>query len=73
MKPTSPPAPAAQAPADELAALRLENQQLRATQAAHLASQTADDRYEQRQVRFRTVFEHSPLGNKIIDKELTIK
>jgi two-component system sensor histidine kinase VicK len=73
MKPTSPPAPAAPAPADELTALRLENQQLRATQAAQLASQTADDRYEQSQVRFRTVFEHSPLGNKVIDRELTIK
>jgi two-component system sensor histidine kinase VicK len=73
MKPTSPPAPAAQASADELTALRLENQQLRATQAAQLARQAADDRYQQSQVRFRTVFEHSPLGNKIIDNELTIK
>jgi two-component system sensor histidine kinase VicK len=70
MKPARPPAPAAQAPTDELAALRLENQQLRAARAAQ---QVHDDRYEQSQVRFRTVFEHSPLGNKIIDSELTIK
>jgi len=46
---------------------------MRATQAAQLARQTADNRYQQSQVRFRTVFEHSPLGNKIIDNELTIK
>jgi two-component system sensor histidine kinase VicK len=58
---------------EELAALRQENQQLRADRAALATQQAKDDKYEQSQVRFRTVFDHSPLGNKIIDSELTIR
>jgi two-component system sensor histidine kinase VicK len=65
--------PTDRSPEEELAALRLENQQLRADRAALATQQAKDDKYEQSQVRFRTVFDHSPLGNKIIDSELTIK
>jgi two-component system sensor histidine kinase VicK len=70
MKPPNQPA---RAPHEELATLRQENQQLHADQVAQAAQQAHDDRYEQSQVRFRTVFEHSPLGNKIIDRDLVIK
>jgi PAS domain-containing protein len=31
------------------------------------------DRYEQSQQRFRTVFENSPLGQKVITPDLTIR
>jgi two-component system sensor histidine kinase VicK len=62
-----------------LLALEIENQALRA-ELQHLRQdritvqdhQALLDRYEQTQVRFRTVFEHSPLGQKIIDSDLTI-
>jgi two-component system sensor histidine kinase VicK len=60
-------------------ALEIENQALQAElQRLRQDRITADDhqalldRYEQTQVRFRTVFEHSPLGQKIIDADLTI-
>jgi two-component system sensor histidine kinase VicK len=65
--------PTDRSPEEELAALRLENQQLRADRAALATQQAKDDKYEQSQVRFRTVFDHSPLGNKIIDSDLVIK
>jgi two-component system sensor histidine kinase VicK len=58
---------------EELEALRLENQQLRADKAALAIQQAKADKYEQSQVRFRTVFDHSPLGHKIIDNELHIR
>jgi two-component system sensor histidine kinase VicK len=60
-------------------ALEIENQALRAElqRLRQLHTPLEDykalvDRYEQTQVRFRTVFEHSPLGQKIIDADLTI-
>jgi two-component system sensor histidine kinase VicK len=66
-------------PNDALAALELENQALRAElqrlrqdRTNVKEHQALVDRYEQTQVRFRTVFEHSPLGQKIIDSDLTI-
>ncbi len=71
--PTSQPDPTISSLQEELAALRLENQQLRADRAALATQQAKDNKYEQSQVRFRTVFDHSPLGNKIIDSELVIK
>ncbi|MGI4741611.1 MAG: PAS domain S-box protein [Janthinobacterium lividum] len=54
-------------------ALRAENQRLRQDRAAVADHQALADRYEQTQARFRTVFEHSPLGQKIIDSDLTIR
>lgn len=56
----------------ELQALRAENAQLRAQQAETAGQQKLDAAYEQSQARFRTVFENSPLGQKIIDPDLTI-
>ena len=73
MTPTRPSDPTDRSMSEELAALRQENQQLRADRAALATEQAKEDRYEQSQVRFRTVFEHSPLGNKIIDNELVIR
>jgi PAS domain-containing protein len=71
--------PEAPSPNYELLALKIKNQALRA-ELQHLRQdrttvadyQALVDRYEQTQVRFRTVFEHSLLGQKIIDSELTI-
>lgn len=54
-------------------ALRDELAQLRTAQAALAVQQAKADRYEQSQVRFRTVFEQSPLGQKIIDADLIIR
>jgi two-component system sensor histidine kinase VicK len=54
-------------------ALRTENTDLRAAQVAATAQATAQDRYQQSQARFRTVFENSPLGQKIITPDLTIR
>jgi len=69
-----PPAPNANAPDlhAEIAALRAQIQHLQADQTAVTTQQqaAADD---QRQVRFHTVFEHSPLGQKIIAADLTIR
>jgi two-component system sensor histidine kinase VicK len=60
-------------------ALEIENQALRAElQRLHQDRTAVTDhqallvRHEQAQARFRTVFEHSPLGQKIIDSDLTI-
>jgi len=53
--------------------LRDELQQLRAAQATRAVQQAQVDAYEQSQVRFRTVFENSPLGQKIITPDLTIR
>ncbi|WP_426059888.1 PAS domain-containing sensor histidine kinase [Hymenobacter sp. B1770] len=57
--------------------LQAENEALRAEirQLRERPSADADkpDRYEQSQVRFRTVFENAPLGQKIITPDLTIR
>jgi two-component system sensor histidine kinase VicK len=55
------------------AALREENQQLRAGQAVARAQQAEANEEERRQARFRTVFENSPFGQKIITPDLTIR
>ena len=57
----------------EIRALREENLALR--ELSHDAGVLARDaaRYHQSQVRFRTVFEHSPLGHKIIGPDLLIR
>jgi two-component system sensor histidine kinase VicK len=73
MTPASQPDPTTISLQEELAALRQENQQLRTDRATLATQQAKDDKYEQSQVRFRTVFDHSPLGNKIIDSDLVIR
>jgi len=72
--------PDASLPNHALLALEIENQTLRAELQRLRQNRTTEkdhqdlvDRYEQTQVRFRTVFEHSPLGHKIIDSDLTIR
>jgi two-component system sensor histidine kinase VicK len=57
----------------EIEALNAQIRQLRADQAAMAQQQQAAYGYEQSQVRFRTVFENSPLGQKIITPDLTIR
>ncbi|AIZ63973.1 hypothetical protein PK28_10255 [Hymenobacter sp. DG25B] len=72
-----PQAPDHTAPSDSLAAenlaLREEIRQLREQQLTATQHQAHHDRYEQSQARFRTVFENSPLGQKIITPDLTIR
>ncbi|WP_022826299.1 PAS domain-containing sensor histidine kinase [Hymenobacter norwichensis] len=58
--------------AAENAALREENELLRQGQST-TTTDPQQDTYAQSQVRFRTVFENSPLGQKIIDPDLTIR
>jgi two-component system sensor histidine kinase VicK len=53
-------------------ALRAKLQRLRQDRITVEDHQALLERYEQTQVRFRTVFEHSPLGQKIITADLTI-
>jgi two-component system sensor histidine kinase VicK len=53
-------------------ALRAENHQLHERLTTAKASDQTT-RYEQSQVRFRTVFENAPLGQKIITPDLTIR
>ena len=57
----------------EIRALRTEIKHLHRDRAAVADQQALADQYEQTQVRFRTVFDHSPLGHKIIDANLTIR
>ena len=57
----------------ELHALRAEIKQLRAERLELAAHQVLADHYQQSQTRFRTVFENSPLGHKIIASDLTIQ
>ncbi|UOQ69363.1 PAS domain-containing sensor histidine kinase [Hymenobacter volaticus] len=57
----------------QLAALQEENRQLRAGQLVAQVVQAAADDEEQRQARFRTVFENSPFGQKIITSDLLIR
>ncbi|MEJ7663147.1 MAG: PAS domain-containing sensor histidine kinase [Hymenobacter sp.] len=54
-------------------ALRAQIQQLQADRTTRAKKKAKDDKYEQSQVRFRTVFENSPLGQKIINPDLTIR
>ena len=54
-------------------ALREEIRQLRDQLAGASALRQQPDRYEQSQVRFRSVFENAPLGQKIITPDLTIR
>ncbi|WP_303311547.1 PAS domain-containing sensor histidine kinase [Hymenobacter sp. BT730] len=72
---SSPQSPSAHdhSAATEIQALREENRQLRENQATATQHQAHHDRYEQSQARFRTVFENSPLGQKIITPDLTIR
>jgi two-component system sensor histidine kinase VicK len=58
---------------EQNAALREENRQLRAACGVAQAQQTEANEEEQRQARFRTVFENSPFGQKIITPDLTIR
>ncbi|GAB3637791.1 hypothetical protein GCM10027422_33810 [Hymenobacter arcticus] len=46
---------------------------MRADRTAVAKEKKKADAYEQSQVRFRTVFENSPLGQKIINPDLTIR
>ncbi|UOG73325.1 PAS domain-containing sensor histidine kinase [Hymenobacter tibetensis] len=57
----------------QLAALQEENRQLRADQVMAQAEQAAADDEKQRQDRFRTIFENSPFGQKIITSDLLIR
>ena len=60
-------------PEAELVALRAEAKHLRAAQAQATGHEYLSALYQESQVRFRTVFEESPLGNKIIDSDLRIR
>jgi two-component system sensor histidine kinase VicK len=71
--PAAPTTPAPHPLEVENQALRDELQRLRTAQATLAAQQAKADKYEQSQVRFRTVFDRSPLGQKIIDADLIIR
>ncbi|WP_303310182.1 PAS domain-containing sensor histidine kinase [Hymenobacter sp. BT730] len=57
----------------EIRALREEVRQLRARQGEASEQRLHKEHYEQSQARFRTVFENSPLGQKIITPDLTMR
>jgi two-component system sensor histidine kinase VicK len=57
----------------ELHALRAELEWLRAERIDKAAHQALADRYAESQVRFRTIFENSPFGQKIISSDLVIR
>jgi two-component system sensor histidine kinase VicK len=57
----------------ELNALRAEVEWLRAERIDKAAHQQLTDRYAESQVRFRTVFDNSPFGQKIIASDLVIR
>jgi two-component system sensor histidine kinase VicK len=57
----------------ELQALRAELERLRTERIDKATHQVLADRYAESQVRFRTVFENSPFGQKIIDSDLVIR
>jgi two-component system sensor histidine kinase VicK len=61
----------ATAPQDQ--ALTQENRQLLAQQAVSEAQHLHQQQHERSQARFRTVFENSPLGQKIITPDLLIR
>ncbi|MDB5268083.1 MAG: hypothetical protein JWP58_1123 [Hymenobacter sp.] len=58
---------------EQLEALRAENRSLRTAQATAQVQQAASDAEERHEARFRTVFENSPFGQKIITPDLTIR
>ena len=53
--------------------LEAQMEALRAAQEAAQARQVRSDTHEQQQVRFRTIFENSPFGQKIITPDLIIQ
>jgi PAS domain S-box-containing protein len=53
--------------------LRAEIARLQAEQFQQAVQHGQAERYQQSQIRFRTVFEHSPLGHKIIDADLIVR
>jgi two-component system sensor histidine kinase VicK len=57
----------------ELHALQAEVEWLRAERIDKAAHQELADRYAESQVRFRTVFDNSPFGQKIISSDLVIR
>jgi two-component system sensor histidine kinase VicK len=57
----------------ELHVLRSELEWLRAERIDKVAHQALADRYAESQVRFRTIFENSPFGQKIISSDLVIR
>ncbi|MDF7813754.1 HAMP domain-containing sensor histidine kinase [Hymenobacter sp. YC55] len=67
------PPSAYQALEAELRAAQAEVARLQAERDQHAAHHAERERYRLSQVRFRTVFEHSPLGHKIIAADLTIR
>ncbi|MBC8082450.1 MAG: PAS domain-containing sensor histidine kinase [Hymenobacter sp.] len=60
-------------PEGKIDALRKQTKQLKDNQATTAGHQAKEDTYERSQVRFRAVFDRSPLGHKIIDADLTIR
>ena len=58
---------------EELAALRADPERLRVGRTVARAQQARSDAHELREARFRTVFENSPFGQKIITPDLTIR
>jgi two-component system sensor histidine kinase VicK len=73
MSDATPAAPERPATAQATQDLAQENRELLAQQATTDAQQRQQQQYEQSQARFRTVFENSPLGQKIITPDLTIR
>ncbi|MCC3155244.1 PAS domain S-box protein [Hymenobacter sp. BT770] len=68
------PAPASPGPQPEqVHSLQQQNTRLRQQQADDEQQQAVDQRYARSQDRFRTVFENSPLGQKIIGPDLCIR
>jgi two-component system sensor histidine kinase VicK len=57
----------------EVKALRAELDWLRSERIDKATHQVLADRYAESQVRFRTVFDNSPFGQKIIDSDLVIR
>jgi two-component system sensor histidine kinase VicK len=71
---TTPPVPAASAPEKEqVKSLQIKNTRLRQQKVVADEQKVADERYQRSQDRFRTVFENSPIGQKIIDPDLCIR
>lgn len=52
--------------------LKQEIQQLRSDERSVRVTHQEDSGYQESQIRFRTVFENSRLGNKIIGRDLKI-
>jgi two-component system sensor histidine kinase VicK len=73
MPDATPVPPERLAPTPQVEALQQQNSQLLAHQATAAAQLLQQQQYEQSQVRFRTVFDNSPLGQKIITPDLTIR